>query len=143
MIELDISKFKELLQRIDGKSYSMYKKLRNLVINYDIAKIIFTKVQSDPHAPPSVVEIIIPSKVHRSPIKFLRPKSQTPFTDYVARVLYEITKKFSRKCGSGYSCYIGIPKPSPRILKRSCVEVKNGDIILRIYIGLPLVIEEY
>jgi len=137
MMELNISKFKELLQRIDGMSYSMYRKLRNLVVNYDMAKIIFTKVQSDPHAPPSIVEVIIPSKVHRSSIKFLRPKSQIPFTDYIARILYRVTKKFSKRCGSGYSCYIGIPKPSPRILKRSCVEVENGDIILRMYIGLP------
>lgn len=137
MIRIGISELKELLRKIDGKRYSMYKKLRNLVINYDVAKAILTKIQGDPHAPPSIMEITIPSKVHKLPNKFLRGEFQTPLTDYIARVLYRVTRKYSRKCGSGYSCYIGIPKPGPWILKRSCVGVKNGDIVLRMYIGLP------
>ena len=126
---------KEILSKIDGKRYSLYKKLREYVIDYGVAKAYFTKIQGDPHAPPSILEIVVSSKAHSFPYEFFR--NEVPFTDYLARELFKITRRFSRKCGSGYSGYIGVPKPSPRILKRSCVETRGREIILRIYIGLP------
>ncbi|HIP63345.1 MAG TPA: ATP-binding protein, partial [Archaeoglobus profundus] len=126
------------LEKLDGRKYSGYKELKNIIIEYDGAKATFTKVQNDPHAPPSIMEITIPSSIHNFPQEFFENKSVIPFTDYIARVLYSVTKKYNRKCGSGYSCFIGIPKPSSRILLRSCVEVEDGNnIILRLYIGLP------
>jgi len=126
---------KGMLSKIDGKRYSLYKKLREYVIDYGVAKAYFTKIQGDPHAPPSILEIIVSSKAHSFPYEFFR--NEVPFTDHLARELFKITRRFSRKCGSGYSGYIGVPKPSPRILKRSCVETRNREIILRIYVGLP------
>ena len=128
-------KLREILNEIDGKRYSSYKKLGDLVIHYGTAKAYFTKIQGDPHAPPSVLEIVVSGKAHSFPYEFFR--NEVPFTDYLARELFKVTKRFSRKCGSGYSGYIGIPRPSPRILKRSCVEAKGRELILRIYIGLP------
>ncbi len=126
---------KGMLSKIDGKRYSLYKKLREYVIDYGVAKAYFTKIQGDPHAPPSILEIIVSSKAHSFPYEFFR--NEVPFTDHLARELFKITRRFSRKCGSGYSGYIGVPKPSPRILKRSCVETRDREIILRIYVGLP------
>ncbi|HIQ02995.1 MAG TPA: ATP-binding protein [Desulfurococcales archaeon] len=126
------------LAELHGKRYSAYKKLKSIVIDYGVAKAIFTRIQGDPHAPPSIMEITIPSSIHGFPQEFLKDKSVVAFTDYIARVLYNVTRRHSRKCGSGYSCFIGIPKPSSRILLRSCVEVGvDNSIILRLYIGLP------
>ncbi|HIQ50269.1 MAG TPA: ATP-binding protein, partial [Nanoarchaeota archaeon] len=104
------------LEKLHGRKYSRYKELKNIVIDYDCAKAIFTKVQNDPHAPPSIMEITIPSSIHSFPQEFFEGKSVIAFTDYIARVLYSVTKKYNRKCGSGYSCFVGIPKPSSRIL---------------------------
>ena len=132
MYELD-----ELLRRTDGKRYSVYKKLRELIIDYGNAEAVFTKVQGDPHAPPSVIEIVIPSRAHKLSKTLFKQEYYIPLTDYISRALYRITKKLSKRCGSGYSCYIGIPRPGPWILKRSCAEIKDRDIVLRIYIGLP------
>ena len=126
---------KSILHRMDGKRYNFYKKLRDFIIDYGIAKVHFTKIQGDPYAPPSILEMVISSKAHSFPYEFFR--SEVPFTDYLARELFRVTRKFSRKCGSGYSGYIGVPKPCPRILKRSCVETRDREIILRIYVGLP------
>ena len=134
---LSMRELKELLRKIDGKPYSRYKSLRGKIILYDNAKAILTKVQSDPHATPSVIEVVIPKEIHKLPKEILINEPKTPIEDFICRRLYEITKKLRRKCGDGYSCYLGIPRPGPWILKRSSVEIKGLELILRFYIGLP------
>ncbi|MET1101623.1 MAG: ABC-ATPase domain-containing protein, partial [Pyrodictiaceae archaeon] len=62
----------ELLRWISGRGYSAYKKLRRLVIDYDNARAVFTKVQADPYAPPSILEAIVPRRAHRLPGDLLR-----------------------------------------------------------------------
>jgi len=137
MKRISKSQLNDILQKIDGRRYSAYKRLRSIVIDYVYAKAVFTRVQSDPHAPPSILEITIPAQVHKLPKYLFKSEHIVPFTDYIARVLYRSATRFSRKRGSGFSGYIGIPKPSPRILRRSCVDVEKNNIILRSYIGLP------
>ncbi len=126
---------KEILWRLNNKGYGAYKVLKNRTIKYDFGEARLTKVQADPHAPPSFLEISIPYRVHGFDKAML--ENAKPFTDFLARELFKATLKFRRKCGLGYSCYIGVPKPSPRILHRSCVEVNGTEIILRIHVGLP------
>jgi len=128
---------RRILGRIDGRGYGAYRVLRGITIDYGIARAVFAKVQSDPYAPPSVLEAFIPSKNHGLPEEFLRAEFETPLTDYVARAVYTALASVRRKCGSGYSCYIGFPKPGPWVLRRSCVDLKNGGIVLRLYVGLP------
>ncbi len=135
---MNIEELDKLLSKLNYRGYTAYKRLRNLTINYEVARATFTKVQSDPHAPPSIMEIVVPSSSHKFPNDFFKSESLVPFTDYLARKLYNVTSKVRRKCGTGYSCYVGIPKPGPWILKRSSVEVRDGnDLIVRIYVGLP------
>jgi len=139
MSKRDIVSFDELKRifyKIDGKSYKNYKVLGKIIIAFNGIKAYFTKIQSDPHAPPSIIEILVTGKAHGFPKEALR-ENLVPFTDYLARVLYTSTLRYRRKCGTGYSCYIGIPKPSPRILRRSCVDVDKDNLIIRLFVGLP------
>jgi len=136
-MRITVTELEKLLVRLNGRRYSAYKRLRNKIIDYNIAKAALTKVQSDPHSPPSIIEVAIPYSSHRIPLEFFKGGRIVPFTDYIARVLYTTLKKYCKKCGSGYSCYMGIPKPSPRILRRSCVEVYRENLVLRFFIGLP------
>ncbi len=130
---VDTSEVNSLLKKLEGKNYRLYKKLYKCVIDYETALGYFTRVQGDPYATPSYFELLI--KKHKFPNYILSNK--TPFTDYLYRIIYSFTKKKSRKCGTGNSCYIGIPKPSNKVIYRSSVEVVGHNILLRLFIGLP------
>jgi len=127
----------KLLRKLHGKRYGAYKRLRGVVFSYDVAEATFTKIQGDPYAPPSILEITIPPSVHGLPSKFFDERSVTPFLDFIARELYLSSVKLRKKCGTGNSGYLGIPKPGPWILRRSCTEVSGRNIILRLFVGLP------
>ena len=133
---LSYMELEELLNKISRKRYGAYKKLLNKTILYRDFKAKFTKIQPDPYAKPSIIECSIPHYLHRLDIR-KEYSERIPLTDYIYRKLYSILCSFRRKCGSGYSCYLGIPRPSPAILLRSAVEINNTDIIVRFYIGLP------
>jgi len=134
---VSLSELKQIIRSMDGRGYGSYKRLLNLVVDYGTAELYFTKVQGDPHAPPSIAEVIVPYSTHRLPEELLKPDYLVPFTDFIARELYKVTKSIRRKCGSGNSCYVGIPKPGPWVLKRSCVEISSRNLVLRFYVGLP------
>jgi len=131
---------KSMLLRMSGSGYGTYKRLYGVAVRFrEGFTLRVTKVQGDPHAPPSVVEVRVPNQVHRFPHHLLHKPNVIPFTDYLTRVLHRVTRSLRRKCGLGNSCYLGIPKPSPRILPRSSVEVDANDhsLIIRFFAGLP------
>ncbi len=135
---IDEEGLKKLLRRINGMGYGAYKKLYDVrVVFSEGFTLTITKVQGDPHAPPSIAEVLIPWRLHRVPRKYLRGEEAVPFTDYVVRKLYVVTRSLRRRCGLGSSCYLGIPRPSPRILPRSSCEVVNDDLVIRFHVGLP------
>lgn len=137
---LSVEEFKSMLLRMSGSGYGTYRKLYGVAVRFPEGFTLkVTKVQGDPHAPPSVVEVRVPKRVHRFPQNLLLKPRVTPLTDYLVRVLYKVTRSLRRKCGLGNSCYLGVPKPSPRILPRSSVEVDPNDnsMIIRFFAGLP------
>ena len=134
---LSLKEAASLINNIDSRGYSHYRKLRNTVIRFDGINCVLTRVQPDPYTTPSILEVKIPERVHCFPSTFFSTRCEIAFSDFIARVAYRACKRFSCKCGSGYSGYIGFPRPGPWILKRSCVEFINGDLVLRLFIGLP------
>ncbi len=128
-----------LLKGIDGAGYGAYKRLYDVMIRFPEGfTAAVTKVQGDPHAPPSVIEVRLPRRVHGMPEHLLTHPNLIPTTDFLTRVLHKVTKSLRRKCGLGNSCYLGVPRPSPRILPRSAVEVAGGhNLIIRFFAGLP------
>ena len=121
-----------ILYRIDGKGYKHYRKLLGAQeeINDTIIRII--RVQGDPFAPPSVVGLeavnVFPNWSNRYPVAL---------GDWVYRRLYSLLKRYSGRRGEGRSGFLGLPKPSPVMLKRSGVEVLGDRVIARVWIGLP------
>ncbi len=128
----------KILRSLNGKGYGAYAVLRGIEIDFDGAIARFTKVQGDPHATPSILEVNVPEGVHRFPDEFFEGSKSVPFADYLARKLFNECRKVSRKRGSGYSGYVGVPRPGPWVLRRSCVEVcSDGSIKIRVFVGLP------
>lgn len=126
-----------IIRSFDRRSYSVYKRLRGLLIHYPWFDLVVTRVQGDPHAPPSVVEARFSLSEFGGAEDLFSGETRVPIEDYVYRVFYRILRSRSRHCGSGYSCYLGVPRPSPVVLRRSGVEIDNGIVILRFYMGLP------
>ncbi len=135
--EMNSRDFKRFVKSLDGSGYGKYKALTGTKVYFKDFRMEVTHVQGDPHAPPSFVEVIIPWRTHKLPSDVLTPEAATPLTDYLGRRLYFILKRRSRKCGLGNSCYMGIPKPSHHILRRSSAEVIRNDLLIRFFIGLP------
>ncbi|MET1160049.1 MAG: ABC-ATPase domain-containing protein [Thermoprotei archaeon] len=137
MKTITLSDLESLLERLRGRSYKAYKMLKQYVIDYKWFKARFTIIQGDPHAPPSVIEIVVPGSTHKLPSTFLKRENIIPLSDYLYRRLYKSLISVREKCGSGYSCYLGIPRPSPVIIPRSAVWIRGDEIIMRIHVGLP------
>ncbi|MCD6592071.1 MAG: ATP-binding protein, partial [Thaumarchaeota archaeon] len=128
---------REILKRLNGRRYGAYKRLRAKLLGYEFGEALLTRIQGDPYAPPSVIEITIPPNVHKLPNKFLDERCIIPLLDYLARLLHLHSRRLRRKCGTGNSGYLGIPKPSPCILRRSCVDISGRSLVFRLFIGLP------
>ena len=118
------------LRRIDGKSYKAYKELLGKEENIEGVSIRVTKVQGDPFAPPSVVEV-------RTTLPF-DPKEPIPVADLLHRKLFSSFPRFSMKgVGEGKSGIISISRPSHIVIPRSTVEIRRKELIVRLWVGLP------
>jgi len=133
--KINVGDLRVLLDKLDGRGYKRYRVLYDYVILYDGYQGYFTKIQADPYAPPSVFEVKIPHSIHRLRRDLL--DNVVPLTDYIYRLLYRGLRRYCVKCGSGHSCYLGVPRPSPAMLLRSGVEIHGSTLITRFYVGLP------
>ncbi len=117
------------LKKIDGKGYKHYRTLEGKEYVYGEYRLIFKRVQPDPFARPSVVEVRYPFSARAYP--------SIAFEDLIHRTLYKILRRRSKKRGEGKSGELSLPKPSNSILKRSSVRVFDRDVAVRVNVGLP------
>lgn len=137
METINVDELGVFLRKFANKRYGYYKSLRNIVIDYNGVKARFTRIQPDPYATPSIIEIVIPRKIHGLKLNMFKKRDYQAISDYLYRILYRESSKYSRKCGSGHSCFLGVPHPSPIIIPRSGCEIRGDNIVLRLYVGLP------
>jgi predicted ABC-class ATPase len=129
-----------LLKTIDHKGYPAYKDLKG---KYQFKQYILSidHVQGDPFASPSKVSIIVPAKISAFDKEcYENPYRKTAFQDYLLRRVASQIKAYSFKAkGSGKSGLMGISQPGQEIMERSAcqVDVKTGDITVRMEIGFP------
>ena len=128
-----MSKIKDILRRIDGKSYKFYKNLEGKY-RLDGFELYIDRVQSDPFAPPSDFRVVVENNF---PEEFYENRPRlVAFEDFLTRRFYSLALSLSKKIGSGNSGMISILKPSQQVLKRSCVRV-DRNIEVRFHVGLP------
>ena len=131
---------KELLERIDHRSYPAYKDIRG---RYQFRGYVLSidHVQGDPFASPSKVSVEVLGKVSGFP-KSLYENScrRIALQDELLRQFGRQAEKAAFKAkGSGKSGLISVSRCGQEILERSACEIKSvsGDILLRMEVGLP------
>ena len=133
-------KLRNMLDKIDRKSYPAYKELKGV---YKFEEYIFTieHVQGDPFAAPSRVKIEVANKIAGFPRDLYEMKcKKIALQDYLLREFGRQLEHYSFKAkGSGKSGLMAVSHPGQEVLERSACEMneKAGSITLRMEIGLP------
>ncbi|MBZ9687061.1 ABC-ATPase domain-containing protein [Clostridium estertheticum] len=129
---------KKDLDRIDGKSYRMYKELEG---EYDFGNYILSidYVQGDPFASPSRIRLIVNQNIAMFPKEIFDNKNKNiAVADYLTREFYSNINRYSEKVlGSGKSGLIAISKCPQEILNRTSIIIDEDKIEARFYVGFP------
>ncbi|MBK5239999.1 ABC-ATPase domain-containing protein [Clostridium sp.] len=129
---------KKELDRIDGKSYRLYKDLAG---EYDFEDYILSidHVQGDPFASPSRIRVIVNQNIAEFPKELFDNKNKnTAVADYLTREFYSNINRCSTKVfGSGKSGLIAISRCPQEILTRTSIIIDNDKIEARFYVGFP------
>ena len=131
---------RELLERIDRRSYPAYKDTRG-AYRFDSYTLCIDNVQGDPFAAPSKVSVHIEGNRAKFPAGLYdtRPK-RIALQDELLRGFHRSVEEFSfRAKGSGKSGLMAVSRPGQEILDRSAcqIEEESGAIILRMEVGFP------
>jgi predicted ABC-class ATPase len=126
------------LDRIDGKSYRLYKDLEG---EYDFDNYVLSidYVQGDPFASPSRIRVIVKQNIAKFPKELFDNKNKNiAVADYLTREFYSNINKFSERVfGSGKSGLIAISKCPQEILNRTSIIIDENKIEARFYVGFP------
>lgn len=131
---------RELLKRVDHKSYPAYK---DTVGKYQFPGYVLSidHVQGDPFAAPSKVSILIRGKDAGFPKELFDTKwKRIALQDRILRLFYRQVDHYSFQAkGSGKSGLMSVSRCGQEILERSdCqIEEESGDLHFRMEIGFP------
>ena len=134
------SDLRNLLARIDRRSYPAYKDTRG---SYQFPGYVLSidHVQGDPFAAPSKVSIHIKGTEAGFPKALYQTQCQ--------RIALQdtLTRRFGRQAGqasfqakgSGHSGLISVSRCGPEILERTACQIdpRSGDLLLRLEVGFP------
>jgi predicted ABC-class ATPase len=138
MATLDVLEKK--LSSLDGRDYGGYQ---SLIGQYDFHdfRLYIDQIPKDPYAPPhtGIYRVIFSLSSTGVPEKFYDTKAkEIAFRDYLARRFFNASQDVSKgRRGTGYSGIITIDPPSQAILERTSVMLKDMEIEVRCFIGLP------
>ena len=131
---------RELLRRIDHRSYPAYKDTRGA---YDFGDYILwiEHVQGDPFAAPSALSITVPGRLAGFPRETASaPWRRTALEDLLLRRFGRQAAARSKQVGgSGKSGVISVCRPGQEILRRSDCEIDpdSMDVTVRFHAGFP------
>ncbi len=132
------AQLKEMIHRIDGKSYGAYKELGG---QYDCGWYILCidHVQGDPFAAPSKLRVIVKQTTHQiSPQLFALPHTKVAVEDYLLRSFSgNIYRLAGGKAGSGNSGKVGTARCGQEVLPRTAMQIDGEKLEARFEVGFP------
>ncbi len=133
------TELRELLNRIDHRSYPAYKDTRG-AWQFDGYLLSIDHVQGDPFAAPSKVSVRVPGKLAGFPTELYDERhKRIALQDFLIRQFSRQVQAFTFKAkGSGKSGLLSVSHCGQEILERTACEIdKNGMVIVRMEIGFP------
>ena len=133
------TELRELLNRIDHRSYPAYKDTRGSW-QFDGYLLSIDHVQGDPFAAPSKVSVRVPGKLAGFPTELYDERhKRIALQDFLIRQFSRQVQAFTFKAkGSGKSGLLSVSHCGQEILERTACEIdKNGMVIVRMEIGFP------
>lgn len=131
---------KNLLTRIDHKSYPAYKDTKG-VYQFPGYQLSIDHVQGDPFASPSMLSIHMKGAVAGFPKELYETKQRRiALQDYLTRQFGRAAERYAFKAkGSGKSGLIAISRCNQEILERTAcrIDSETGNLILRLEAGFP------
>ncbi|UCF30769.1 MAG: ABC-ATPase domain-containing protein [bacterium] len=125
------------LHRLDGKPYPAYKDLSGNVRFEDFVLFI-DHVQGDPFAAPSRLRLRIPLERAGFPKRCWEDRSRRKgFCSLLAHAFSNACRVKSKARGSGRSGQIFNDAPGQEVLSTSAVQITDGEIDARFFVGLP------
>ena len=133
-----MQRLREQLEKIDRQGYKSYKGLEG-DFQFPDYLLRIDHVQGDPFADPSRCRIFIDAATAGIPaILFNNRCRTTALEDFIGRSFSAaIISKVKGRRGSGRSGEVSIAAYGQEVLERNAVLVRDGNIELRIQIGLP------
>lgn len=131
---------RQLLRRIDHKSYPAYKETKGNY-RFDFYILSIDHVQGDPFASPSRLHVEVDGKTAGFP-RFLYDKKykRIALQDELIRQFYKAAARYTFQAkGSGKSGLISVSRCGQEILERTAcsVEEDSGKIVMRFEVGFP------
>ena len=131
MVE-DLQRLRGELERLDGRGYGGYKRLRDGRWRWAHGELAVRRVQADPFAPPSRLEVRVPADVAGLPADLLASPARRRGT---ADALVRAT---ARALGAGQGSPFAVDAGGQQILERSAIHVAgDGTVTLRLAVSLP------
>ena len=131
---------KNLLSRIDRRSYPAYKDTRG-AYQFPGYVLSIDHVQGDPFAAPSKVSIHVGGRQAGFPAELYRlPCQRIALQDELTRQFGRLANQSSFQAkGSGHSGLISISRCGQEVLERTACQLNpnTGEIVLRLEVGFP------
>ncbi|KXA93896.1 ABC transporter ATPase [candidate division MSBL1 archaeon SCGC-AAA259E19] len=129
---------KKLLNRIDGKGYGAYKKLKG---SYEIGdyQLFVDHVQGDPYASPSRFRIRLTQLKAGFPVELFETETRKiALEDYLTRRFSDEAKRIAKgNRGSGKSGMIVVTDFGQAVLRRTSCEITGDYVEVTFVVGLP------
>lgn len=126
------------IDKIDGKSYRLYKRLEG---EYEFENFVLCidHVQGDPFASPSRIRVIVHQNKANFPKQIFDNKNKNiAVADFLTREFYYYINKCNAQVfGSGKSGLIAVSKCPQEILDRTSIIIDENKIVARFYVGFP------
>ncbi len=124
-----MNRLRTLLHRLDGRGYGGYKELLHQEFHFPAFHLRFLRVQPDPFAPPSVIQIRMEQHVAQYPdTLFALPVQQIALRDFLQRRVFAALRAYPE---------LSIDSPGSEILERTACLITRDEVILRLMVQLP------
>lgn len=124
-----MTQLRSLLHRIDGRGYGAYKQLLDHEFPFPSFHLRFLRVQPDPFAPPSILQLRIPQEITGYPEGLWKTQIQEiALRDFLQRQLHRALRQYPA---------LAIDPPGQQILERTGCLLTPDELVFRLTVQLP------